>query len=543
MCTSDNSLTCVSAVGAVASHLEVISQSGPFPAFNTDIKAVAQIPGVTDALAWCSSFFADGALKALKLKDVHVFAFCGSEEVVGQALANGMDFNAKDIGGRTPQFYAALRTTKEIYEQIKEKNAKPTRDIYGGSASDAWKLIHPDTSLTCSEGICTQKNVQFEESCFPKDVSVLSTTTVEAKTLLRLWKENTPSVLQEEQQLLEATIHAFRQFKEAPPKLAVKTVVADDRGNPLAAGCGLFVTAKVKKGELIGEYGGLLTITKPIDHEYQLDQPYNGKKIQQLYLDAKKWRTPVSMSNDGYPNAHILVRKNTDGVPVRAYLEALNDIQPGEQIVWDYMQNHEIKVIHQEPRPAALDNAIRGKSYSKLVALSELSKEKMRNMVQNFAYLASTPSSVIRLLAEQALKFEDYAQGVLQHPFREVIINTELSLDMLYLVNKVFTKVRAQDPSLLPSFVALFLKHKGDTTDTVSSQAARLVTLHNAAYEALQLLKKGTELQVVLQQIESNLEGGRQIFTSLARCNDYLTLLNRRGGYSSPQLKAHLGYD
>lgn len=537
MCSSANSLTCVA---PIASSLQVIASSGSFPAFNRIVESAAHLTGVAEALSWCSTFFVDGALKALKLKDAHVVAFCGTEEVVDQALASGMDFNAKDVGGRPPQFYAALRKTKEIFKKIKEKNPKQPRDIYGGSANDVWKLIHPDTSRTCAEGTCTHKNFKFEESCISKDVSVLSTTTVETETLLKLWVENTPTTLDQMLILTEPTNMVLNRFKNSPPELSVKTVIADDRGNPLQAGCGLYATSNVKKGELIGEYGGLMTIKKPVDHEYQFDQPYNGKKIKELYLDAKHWRTPASMSNDGYPNANIVINKNSEGLPFKIFLEALSDIQPGEQVVWDYFQNHDIKVVHQEPRPAALDRAIRGKSYSQLVAIDSFTGKAIRNMAQNFGYLATTPSSVIRLLAEQALEFEDYANGVLEHPVRHAIINLELNIDMLYLVNKLFTKVRAQEPSLLPSFAELFLNHKGDTSDSASSSSARLTTFHSAAYEALKLINKGADLSQVLKQIERDLKKGRQTYTSLQRCQDYGDKVVQRGGYSSPQLRSHL---
>ncbi len=99
------------------------------------------------------------------------------------------------------------------------------------------------------------------------------------------------------------------------PKLKVK--------KSRVGGWGVFVTEKIKKGELVEAFDGKILTAKDDFTSYELHHS--------IQIAPAKWRMPAG-------SAHLINHSCEPNCGIRNLVEvvAMRDIEPGEEITWDY---------------------------------------------------------------------------------------------------------------------------------------------------------------------------------------------------------------
>ena len=107
-------------------------------------------------------------------------------------------------------------------------------------------------------------------------------------------------------------------------------------------GYGLFANEPIKKGEFIGEYAGLLIIRYLVNGgggDYCMRYPNLSLGLMHYTLDAEKLGNEMRFANHNYtPNMQPTVALE-NGLSHSA-LVALRDIEPGEQLTYDYGEDY-----------------------------------------------------------------------------------------------------------------------------------------------------------------------------------------------------------
>lgn len=107
-------------------------------------------------------------------------------------------------------------------------------------------------------------------------------------------------------------------------------------------GYGLFANVPIKKGEMVGEYTGLLIVRHMLTKysgDYFMRYPHFSFGLMHYTLDADRFGNEMRFANHNYtPNMQptVALEKGLS----HSVLIALRDIEPGEQLTYDYGEDY-----------------------------------------------------------------------------------------------------------------------------------------------------------------------------------------------------------
>lgn len=364
---------------------------------------------IADAIKQCSNSI-DTPKRLSKYTPLHLAAIKGNAEVIDLLANAGANLNMKDAQGHTPLLHAAWNGHVAAVKTLKTRGADTTvRSKFGGTYMDYLRMNEPfrkekiamDSTLFSAfknethtvEPQCLQKGVKFtyEHVSLPRQLSNMMTEGRHSS--LDVYKEH-PMALH------QYTLENYIKFKEAPPRLSIKTVTHDDNGKAVEIDmCGLYAVDFIPQGAIIAEYTGEILSTHPgnIHSKYLWDE--------YPIINANEYRSAASMANDDFPNANIEhfaedegCAKGLDGMPIRKLMIALQDIQPNEQIIIDYGPRDKSRNSGIPLRPKALIEFLQSGWKDKIKAINQFDKpasiaEKLEasRVFYQWGYLLSSP--------------------------------------------------------------------------------------------------------------------------------------------------------
>lgn len=348
---------------------------------------------------------------------------CPHPEVISKLVQSEASVDSTDFKGFTPLMHAAIIGDQALIARLLQQKANPKiKNELEGTFEDYKRMINPFVQ----QG----ENIQdfFSQSSFIPDCLGSNTTFVEhnvarPSVLAQLWNQPKAETQNVKNCLKKMRRDLKNQFEKQldHPTSAIKRL---ENGR-----CGAVATKLIKKGEPIGLYTGEVTLSQPDDVEYYFSP-----------IDGKYYRGVLAMSNDGFPNSDALFIRPLMGLEEQALMFATEDIQPGEEIVWNYGSGHHVKWKgHEEPRLQDLLDYFRLHSFAEIIENTQLllndqvPQNKIWDCYDQFIklqYILKTPSSFIVLIEEKIIdtsKIKNLFRMILSLPsFHETTIVYQL---------------------------------------------------------------------------------------------------------------------
>ncbi len=364
---------------------------------------------VSRAIDQCKDYINEKFTKYL-LSPLHLAVIKGNAVVASMLLAQKADVDSVDYKGYTPIQHAAMLGNQEMVDFLKIKGANTSvKNMDGSNSEDIQRFNRKLPVLEGSqrESFIKKFNFHFSPSCLRQNVTLINENIISSHELLKLW--GTTGTQDNSFSIQSPWLNAYHAYKKAPPKLQVAHITKNDLGSSLSIPsnpCGVFAEHTIKAGQIIAEYVGEMT-TKPAT-----EKPGSAYRFEDI--DGQFFRNEAAMINDGFPNSCAVPIYNVDGMIKRYVLVALEEIKPGQEIVWNYNYHESIKLSgHQELRPKALNTFFKNFPWENLyeifydkTVLSPSSSKKEIERVSNahkLSYLFSTPTAFLSLLENKVI--------------------------------------------------------------------------------------------------------------------------------------------
>ena len=352
-----------------------------------------------------------------KLTPLHLATIAGNQDATKLLLDNGAEINKHDYKQFTALAHAAMKGDLDLVSLYKQYNART--DLItstGASYEDYLKLNRLEERQTCSiESPCDSLDIKatVAKPCLGNDVEWINEIVITPQQLVNIWQSPAAaeSMLDKiESKLLENYYSAsIQRYRKNPPELSVETILVDDLKRPLPMNiCGLVAKTSIKEGEIIAEYLGEWIEEKKFQDD-NLSRKISDEYVMMKNIDGRKYRGYGAMANDGFPNALTHTFTNSAGL-TRTFLVASEDINPGDQITIDYLDEHSLKTQKRmEMRPAALLRFARqewsDKNWFKKLKETTTSIEKVSepanaSKFSKWIYLFTTPASLLILIED-----------------------------------------------------------------------------------------------------------------------------------------------
>ncbi len=377
----------------------------------------ASAASIQQDIRGCSNL--NGRYTTAKLTPFHFAAIWENRKAMSVLEKAGADIDAKDIQGYTPLHHMAMKGNVNGVKSLLKLGADETaRTNYGATYMDFLRWNEPfresSSALSLNPALFSaHQNDQnrFDPVCLPKTARAVDEIVATPKALINLWKATREDINQKNAAFLSNFWNdRYQEFKKNPPKLSVVPISANDAGEQLPLGkgfCSLIADEPIKKGQMIGEYTGEVITDSEKDRRSETYLWTNPPPI-----DADRFRSPIAMANDGFPNAYVTAHEydkqlnpGVDGLVARKFVLALDDIAPGEQITIDYGATYKLKwgTEHVEFKPQSLRRFLQQNSWEKIIksfffpSLSKRASDEERvNLIASsvkMQYLFQTPSS------------------------------------------------------------------------------------------------------------------------------------------------------
>lgn len=393
--------------------------------------ALSIVWGFRDLDLNSAAVFVNTPMTEYQLTLLQIAVIEGNSDVIVKLLDLGADINAQDFRGWTSLHHAALSGSQGILRLLLERRANPNlKNVFESTYDDIIRLKqHNEWPLDdlvpvyYAENGCSEHQITAEEYLRVTGCHYIHENIFTSLRLLQIWKEGPQHVLLPG--LCDIFHQKHQQFLQRGPKLLLAPVKFDSSGNPLAAspGLGIFARESYQPMDIIGEYLGLYQV------QYENPSPYFVREGP----ESIKYGNEISRMNDGFPNATMIRLPKYRGVPYRRFLVALDRIEPGEQIVWNYGYGKMKLEPHIELRPKETREFIKTHDVESLLNSLEMTKQQedihfnYYPEVEKLRYLLATPSVLFNLILEGAVPPE---QGRLlaETSIRLGIIPKELKL-------------------------------------------------------------------------------------------------------------------
>lgn len=205
--------------------------------------------------------------------------------------------------------------------------------------------------------------------------------------------EFTPS--REDLEMMDFLLPLYRAYLENPPKLAIV-----GEGN-----LSLHAEEPIKRGSVVVEYLGNWEPGSKTASSYRFG-PINGLHFRNF----------AAMAEDGFPNLVPFYLYGVGGLPLRVVFVALEDMEKGEALTFNYGPNHSVKFVErleyrldemirffENYRLRDCLEAIRTTHIQKRSALGYDKSLELENLVAKVQYLFQTPSALLLLLERGVL--------------------------------------------------------------------------------------------------------------------------------------------
>lgn len=392
-----------------------------------------------------------------KFTPLHVAVISGNLGATEQLLKEEAQSNSRDVHGWTPLHHAALQGNSLMIELLLARGSSQALTTnMGGTHQDIWNLTHSDPvnphekiRLIWQEG---GEQTQLTQAKFHELTSAVF---IEENNMTRdhLWSEwNSSSAI------LDACVFPFTmqiaqqygEFVKKPPIHILRKVTHDSQGIPLfsSPGLGLFAHHPIKRGDIIGEYQGNIR-QNPIYDKFLLG-----------WNSGLTHRNEIPQINDGFINVVLVLIPNTKGLSRRQMFIAADDIQPGEQLCWNYSLNHIKLGPYAELRPQEVRAFIKLENVDELIQCLATAlvnrKLSFENFVraEKFRYILTTPSVLFTMTLD----------GTLDGTTAKKLLATSYNMDC----------IQANDPKILQGVVesALECRHLKNRLQSLPRMAA-----------------------------------------------------------------------
>ena len=349
---------------------------------------------------------ADSFVKKKELEDpitdynfslAHLCVIYNRQEVLQKLFDIGAKLDNKDARGSTPCHHAAMLGNFSLMHWLSEHKGSPDALNHRNlTADEIVSFAYPKFKENEEKNPTKEKELLIK-GCSEsfKECQELFIDPVE---LYKDWK-NPQRVKCSSNELLEN----YYKDKKNTPKVYLAKVTKDDRGNPLprCIGQGLFAREPIAKGAFLGEYIGEYCISKTPSNPYVF-----------LNIDAEKIGNEMTRINDAFPLAMAYPLVDPKGFFSRILFFAKEDIPEGTEITVNFNAYHSAKQDHIELRPLALENFFEDlKTFQAEAFCTILDKAPVLDLslwaqLENFKYLLDTPTSLVLVMCEKSIDFE-----------------------------------------------------------------------------------------------------------------------------------------
>lgn len=356
-----------------------------------------------------------------EIAPIHLAAIRQNIEAVSALAGKGVNLNAKDLHGFTACHHLAIQGYAQGMKAIRALGANCNlRTHDGATAGQLLKFSAPfrDSAEWALYESASRAYHEIDPACLDPEVRIAERSVAPPQVLTDLlWSFR--SFLSPEKPNLQLNHYLFENLKtflKHPPRLRVAEI--PELGQERA--CGLFALDPLQPGSIIGYYAGEMHMMINGEDLYGKEPDVEYLFSGQIPVDAKTYRSPAAMANDGFPNAIITPlafdQRGVGGLPYQLALVALEPIAAGEEICIDYSDTHEIKkgghielrkeAILQFFAKSSLDSLIES-IRSSLSLKSELDSMAVVDFAAKMMYVKQTEGTYELLRAEAGLDDAD----------------------------------------------------------------------------------------------------------------------------------------
>lgn len=288
----------------------------------------------------------------LKLSPTHLAAIKGDHGAIEYLHSANANVDLPDLLGYTPLHHSAMKGDLKGVSTLLRLGAGPEhKNGIKGTYMDLLRFNAPfreqsdmplDSKLFSAH---VKDELKIDLKCLPPGVKYIQENVARPETLIAMWERRSKEVHDEgfkdpSNFFKEFLTKKYQEFKDSPPHLVIAPIVTNDAGKKVTTQgsfCGLFANDPIKKGAIIGEYVGEI-----IPNEYtKEDEPlifYDNATS----ITSKNYPSAISATNNAFPNAFLDTKfkqcgtSGMDGLPLRMFIRALEDIAPGQEIAMNY---------------------------------------------------------------------------------------------------------------------------------------------------------------------------------------------------------------
>ncbi len=281
-----------------------------------------------------------------QISPLHLAAMSQNLDAVSLLASRGAHLDATDVHGFTPFHHMALQGNLaglKLLDSLGANTELRTHD--GGSAEDFLRYTAPfrDPAEWKLRKDAIRAHHEIDPVCLKTTIALVDSPVAPPQVLADyVWNFRDASAGDELNPLFnQHLMESHRAFVQAPPRLEIKQ-------NDAISSCGLFAYDPIPKGAVIGYYGGEFFSMSFGQNVYGKNpESTEYKMLGTMPIYGDKYRSPVAMASDGFPNSVFIELRDTDrgvrGLPYQPVLIATQDIQPGQEILVDYGKRHNIK--------------------------------------------------------------------------------------------------------------------------------------------------------------------------------------------------------
>lgn len=333
---------------------------------------------------------------------LHVAVISNNFEVAQKLLEARVSPNSCDTSYWTPLHYAALLSNHKMMQLLIAYDAKKNmRTNRGATCEDIWNLIHLPSSNSSKIRLIWQEEGRRRTLTRGEFQKLTSAEFIEENhtTPDQLWVEWSDfTSLRDEFPFTAEFAQKYDKCSEFPIHV-LSRVTKDAQGNPLlkSPGMGLFAACPMERGQIIGEYRGIIG-------EHSLSDPFLLEKTSAL-----TYRNEIPLINDGFINVVQVPIFDKRGLSKRYLFITANTILEGEQFCCSYGFPGCKLGPYVELRPQETREFIKGANLEELIRCLMISITSKKCsfeefvLAEKFRYILETPALLYAMILDGTL--------------------------------------------------------------------------------------------------------------------------------------------